>query len=120
MRKSPSTPSGTLHRLTVDSQVLKSNLLGDPTHRIVDVYLPDGHDGRALPLLVDLVGFTAGGPAHTNWKNFSENVPERLDRLIGTGAMASCVVAFPDCFTKLGGNQYVNSSAMGNWDNFLL
>ncbi len=65
-------------------------------------------------------GFTAGGPAHTNWKNFSENVPERLDRLIGTGAMAPCVVAFPDCFTKLGGNQYVNSSAMGNWDDFLL
>ena len=26
---------------------------------------------------------TAGGPAHTNWKNYGENLPERLDRLIG-------------------------------------
>jgi len=69
--------------------------------------------------LIDLVGFTAGGPAHTNWKNFSENVPERLDRLIGAGAMPPCVVAFPDCFTKLGGNQYINSAAMGPWADVL-
>jgi len=120
MRKDTTAAQGTVHRLTLDSAALQNNLLGDPTERIIDVYVPAGHDGKSLPLLVDLVGFTAGGPAHTNWKNFSENVPERLDRLIGTGAMASCMVAFPDCFTKLGGNQYVNSSAMGNWDNFLL
>jgi hypothetical protein len=67
--------------------VLKGNLLGDPNHGIVDVYVPPGHDGRGLPLLVDLVGFTAGGPAHTNWKNFGENLPERLDRLIAGGKM---------------------------------
>ena len=87
--------------------------LGDPARRRVDVYVPAGHDGRGLPLLVDLVGYTAGGPAHTNWKNYGENVPERLDRLIGTGAMPPVVVAFPDCFTRLGGNQYIDSSAMG-------
>ena len=67
MRKNPDAPSGTVHRLTIDSQVLKGNLLGDPPQRIVDVYVPHGHDGRGLPLLVDIVGFTAGGPAHTNW-----------------------------------------------------
>jgi len=120
MRKDSTTLAGTIHRLTLDSAVLKGNLLGDPTLRAIDVYVPNGHDGRGLPLLVDLVGFTAGGPIHTNWKNFGENVPERLDRLIATGAMPPSVVAFPDCFTKLGGNQYVNSSAMGRWDDFLL
>jgi len=120
MRKDPNTPAGTVHRLTLDSKALRGNILADPTTRITDVYVPAGHDGKGLPLLADLVGFTAGGPAHTNWKNFGENAPERLDRLIGTGAMPPCVVAFPDCFTKLGGNQYVNSSAMGNWDDFLL
>ncbi|MBV8976459.1 MAG: enterochelin esterase [Alphaproteobacteria bacterium] len=120
MRKSPELSHSTVHRLTLDSKVLKGNLLGDPSERLIDVYVPAGHDGKNLPLLVDLVGFTAGGPVHTNWKNFSENLPERLDRLIGSGAMKPCVVAFPDCFTRLGGNQYVNSSAMGNWDDFLL
>ncbi len=120
MRRDSSPVQGTVHTLWLESAVLRGNLLGDPTLRRIDVYLPAGHDGRGLALLVDLVGFTAGGPAHTNWKNFGENLPERLDRLMATGAMAPCVVALPDCFTKLGGNQYINTTAMGRWDDFLL
>jgi S-formylglutathione hydrolase FrmB len=119
MRKS-SHATGSVHRLVVASQLLRGNLLGDPTARIVDVYIPAGGDGAGLPLLTDLVGFTAGGPAHTNWSAFRENVPERLDRLIGEKRMAPVVVAFPDCFTRLGGNQYVNSAAMGAWADFLV
>lgn len=120
MRRDHATPAGQVHRLWLDSEVLKSNMLSDPTRRIIDVYVPHGHDGRGLPLLVDVVGFTAGGPAHTNWKNFGENLPERLDRLIASGEMPPVVCALPDCFTKLGGNQYINSAAMGRWDDFLL
>ena len=120
MRKTHNVPAGTVHRVELDSELLQGNLLGDPSRRRIDVYVPHGHDGRGLPLLVDLVGFTGGGPVHTNWKNFGESVPERLDRLIGEGQMPPVVVAFPDCFTRLGGNQYVNSVAMGRWDDFLL
>lgn len=114
-----SHPAGTIHRLTVDSSLLVGNRLGEPVQRLVDVYVPHGHDGAGLPLLVDLVGYTAGGPAHTAWKGLGENVPERLDRLIGDGAMPPVVVAFPDCFTRLGGNQYVDSPVMGRWASFL-
>ncbi|HTK79363.1 MAG TPA: alpha/beta hydrolase-fold protein [Rhizomicrobium sp.] len=120
MRRDHTAAPGQIHRLKLESSVLKSNMLGDPIERIVDVYVPAKHDGRGLPLLVDLVGFTAGGPVHTNWKNFGENLPERLDRLIAAGVMPPCVVALPDCFTKLGGNQYINSAAVGRWDDFLL
>jgi enterochelin esterase-like enzyme len=120
MRKDPTSPRGTIHRLSLDSTVLKGNLLGDPAQRAIDVYVPHGHDGKGLPLLVDVVGFTGGGPIHTNWKNFGENLPERADRLIASGAMPPAVIAFPDCLTRLGGNQYVNSTAMGRWDDFLL
>jgi enterochelin esterase-like enzyme len=120
MRKRHDHPEGRVETLWVDSKAVANNVLGDPTRRRIDVYIPHGHDGSGLPLLVDIVGFTAGGPAHTNWKNFGENVPERLDRLIGSGEMPPVVCAFPDCFTRLGGNQYVNSAAMGNWDDFLL
>jgi len=119
MRKSGNYPTGRVERLVLDSALLKNNLLGDPTVRDVDVYVPAGIAGEGLPLLVDLVGFTAGGPVHTNWKNFSENMPERLDRLIGSGAMPPSIVAFPDCFTKLGGNQYINSAAVGPWADVL-
>src|ERR1700741_4245710 len=120
MRRERSAPPGDVKRLTVDSAVLKDNPLGDPLDRRVEVYLPHGHDGGGLPLLVDLVGFTAGGPAHTNWRNFAENIPEQADRLIASGAMRPAGIAFSDCFTKLGGNQYINSAAMGRWADFLL
>jgi enterochelin esterase-like enzyme len=120
MRKDHTIAAGTLHDLTLESSVLQSNLLGDPSTRQIIVYVPHGHDGRGLPLLVDLVGFTAGGPLHASWKNFGENVPERLDRLIAAGEMPPVAVAFPDCFTRLGGNQYINSLAMGRWEDFLI
>ncbi|MEA1943597.1 MAG: alpha/beta hydrolase-fold protein [Pseudomonadota bacterium] len=119
MRRHSDIPAGTLNVHTIESRAVANNMLGDPAERRIDVYIPHGHDGSGLPLLVDLAGFTSGGPAHTNWKNFGENLPERLDRLIHEGAMKPCVVAIPDCFTRLGGNQYVNSLAMGNWDDFL-
>src|SRR4051794_24370678 len=112
--------TGSVSRVTVESQALKGNMLGDPSVRTVDVYVPSGHDGRGLPLLVVLAGFTGSGLSHTNWVGFRENLPERLDRLIGEQKMPPVVVAFPDCFTRLGGNQYVNSASVGAWEDFLL
>ena len=55
MKRETSTPAGTVQRHWIESEVLTSNMLGDPTRRMVDVYIPHGHDGRALPLLVDIV-----------------------------------------------------------------
>jgi hypothetical protein len=34
--------------------------------------------------------------------------------------MPPVLVAFPECFTRLGGNQYINSAATGAWEDFLL
>ena len=113
-------PIGSVSRIGVESEVLKRNMLGDPSLRVVDVYLPAGHDGQGLPLLVDLVGFTGSGLSHTNWTGFRENLPERLDRLIGGQRMPPVVIAFPDCFTRLGGNQYINSASTGPWEDYLL
>ena len=112
--------TGSVTRIAVESRALDGNMLGDPSTRVVDVYVPAGHDGMGLPLLVDLVGFTGSGLSHTNWAGFRENLPERLDRLIGEERMPPVVVAFPDCFTRLGGNQYINSAATGAWEDFLL
>src|ERR1700749_57446 len=112
-------PTGSVSRMTVESEVLKSNMLGYPPARVVDLYVPAGQDGKGLPLLADLVGFTGSGLSHTNWVGFRENMPERLDRLIGEQRMPPVVVAFPDCFTRLGGNQYINSASIGAWEDFL-
>jgi S-formylglutathione hydrolase FrmB len=121
MRKRRDLPAGEVRRLTIESRVLTGNLLGDPVRRELPVYLPPGFKpGDRPPLLVDLVGFTGSGQAHVNWKNFGENVAERLDRLIGEGKMPPVAVAFPDCFSRLGGNQYINSAAIGRYEDYLL
>ena len=120
-RRSFDHPKGEVRRLTVDSKALRGNSLGDPHERSVDVYLPPGYKPwTKVPLLVDLAGFTGSGLGHTNWKAFTENVPERLDRLIASGAMGSVAVAFPDCYTRLGGNQYINSAGIGAYADFLI
>jgi hypothetical protein len=40
-------------------------MLGDPSVRVVDVYVPAWHDGQGLPLLMDLVDFAGSGLSHT-------------------------------------------------------
>jgi S-formylglutathione hydrolase FrmB len=115
-------PSGTVLVLEHESRILKDNPLGDPHVRSVAVWLPPQYDesgGRRFPVLYDLAGFTGSGLAHVNWKNFSENVPERAARLVHEGRMGPAILVFPDCFTALGGNQYVNSSAIGNYADYL-
>ncbi len=120
MRKDRSALPGSVTVLWLNSRAVQNSLTGEETRRRIDLYVPNGHTGAGLPLLVDLAGFTAGGPAHTNWKNHGESLPERLDRLIHTGAMPPVAVAFPDCFTRLGGNQYVDSPVLGAWEQFLI
>ncbi|GIK47623.1 MAG: esterase [Alphaproteobacteria bacterium] len=119
MRRDHSIPRGELHRLRHGSEVLQGNPLGDPSARELHVWTPPGWTAaERLPLLVDLTGYWGSGLGHTNWRPAGENAPERLDRLAHEG-MARAVVAFPDCFTKLYGNQYLNSAGSGRYADYV-
>ncbi len=104
-----------------ESSCLVGNPLGDPTCRKLGVYLPAGYDDGddRYPVLFCLAGFTGSGLYHLAWRNFTENLPERLDRLIHTRKMGPAIVVLPDCFTALGGNQYVDSTALGPYATYL-
>src|ERR1700733_15586674 len=124
--KRPKWKDGTVVVLEHVSRLLKGNPLGDPSTRKLAVWLPPQYDagagrgrGRRFPVLMDMVGFMGSGLSHVAWKNFSENVPERAARLVHAGKMAPAIIVFPDCFTALGGNQYVNSSAIGRYADYL-
>lgn len=121
MLKRLTWPAGTVHRLTLDSAVLADNPLGDPTRRALHVYTTPGLDAsKPAPLLVDLIGYTGSGASHTNWRPFGMNLPERLDRMYADGRIGPCVVAFPDCFTAYGGNQYIDSPGVGRYMTYLI
>ncbi len=120
--KRPKGPAGTLVVLEHRSRILEGNPLGDPHVRKLAVWLPPQYDGsgrRRFPVLYDLVGFTGSGLAHVAWKPFGDNVPERAARLIREQKMGPAIIVFPDCFTALGGNQYVNSPAIGDYADYL-
>lgn len=114
---------GRIEVFRMDSKVLRDNRLGDPSRRQVTVYLPPEYDRsprRRYPLFVDLVGFLGSGPAHVGWKSFAEDVPLRLERLVRQRKMGPVIAVFPDCWTRLGGNQYINSTAVGRYADYLL
>jgi S-formylglutathione hydrolase FrmB len=115
-------PQGRIARLQHRSEVLAGNPWGDPVERELAVYLPQEYSDSAEPYVTlwDLAAYTNSGLGHLNWRNHGENLVARLDRLIGTGAMDPAVVVIPDCYTSLGGNQYVNSPAVGRYADYLI
>jgi len=114
---------GRIETFVHDSRILKGNPLRDPSRRVVTVYLPPEYDReprKRYPLFVDIVGYMGAGQAHTNWKAFEENVPLRLERLRRQGKIGPVIAVFPDCFNRIGGSQYINSPAVGNYADYLL
>lgn len=107
---------------TITSELLRDNPLGDPSERRVPVYLPPGYDDTAAryPVVYLLTGFTGRGTLLLNDSAFDENIQERLDRLIATGEVQPMILVMPDCFTRYGGSQYLNSSATGRYEDHLI
>jgi S-formylglutathione hydrolase FrmB len=108
--------------VTVPSRVLRDNPLGDPVTRDMPVILPPGYDpasSRRYPLLIGLTGFTGSGWQMLNFDPWQPNMPTRLSRLYAEG-MPHAIVALPDCFTRVGGSQYVNSAAVGRYEDYVI
>ncbi len=122
VRSSVDWPSGRVIRTPFHSTVLQDNPWRDPVDRELLIYLPPTYDEdtTSFVALWDLAAYTNSGPGHANWSNHGENIPQRLDRLIGLSLMPAAVVVMPDCYTSLGGNQYVNSLSVGYYADYLV
>jgi S-formylglutathione hydrolase FrmB len=106
----------------LDSKVLQGNLPGDPTERMLPIYLPPGYDDnptKRYPVIYILAGHGGSGPWTLNVVPWGESYSERIDRLIRTGAMGPAIFVLPDCFTIFGGAQYINTSALGPYEDYL-
>jgi enterochelin esterase family protein len=105
-----------------ESAVLRGNPAGDPHVRRVPVYLPPSYDlepARRFPVVSVLTGFTGRGRMLLNDSAWSPSLDERCDALIAAG-MPEMIVVMPDCFTRFGGSQYVDSSATGRYETHLV
>ncbi len=107
---------------TFESKVLQGNPLGDPSNRRVAIYLPPGYDSSkgTYPVVYMLTGFTGRGTMLMNESAWDENIQQRLDRLIASGVVLPLIMVMPDCFTRYGGSQYVNSAATGRYEDHII
>jgi S-formylglutathione hydrolase FrmB len=115
-------PAGTVVNIRYESKVLKDNPLGDPHIRDLFVYLPPGYDetDAAYPAVYCLTGFTGRGKMLLNDNAFTPNLAERMDKLIAAGTVRPMIVVMPNCFTHYGGSQYINSTATGRYEDYLI
>lgn len=107
--------------LRIESNVLRQNPLGDPFARDLHVYMPPDFDpAKPLPALLALAGFTGNGAMMFNDDPLGASLGDRVDRLIANGECPPVIVVAPDCFTRFGGNQYIDSPATGAYETFLV
>ena len=104
-----------------ESQILKGNPLGDKHVRDLYLYLPPDYErsDKKFPVVYCLTGFTGRGKMFLNDNAFAPNLAERMDKLISDGTIRPMIAVLPDCFTYYGGSQYINSSATGNYEDYL-
>ena len=118
------TPLGCAGRVElrpIESEALRGNPAGDPHVREVPVYLPPGWDApdASFPVVFLLVGYTGRGHHYLETHPWREGVIPAYDRRIASGEAPPAILVAPDCFTRLGGSQYVSSSYLGDYEHHL-
>lgn len=108
---------------TYKSTILKSNPLKDPYVREVIIYLPPGYSesySKGYVTVFGLAGFGGSGKTLLNSDPLGENIEARMNRLISEGKSGPMILVLVDCFTRFGGNQYINSSATGRYEDYII
>jgi enterochelin esterase family protein len=107
--------SGTIVWATHTSKILKGNPLKDPHTRRFPIILPPAYGGprkRRHPVVFLLTGHFGSGAGMPNWNAFQPGFAERIS--------SDAIIVMPDCFTALGGGQYINSTACGRYEDYLV
>ena len=119
-------PRGRFEERTVHSRALEGNPLGDPAERPLWVYLPPGvgdDPGRRYPSIYVIQGYTGQVDMWWNRAALRPTVPELIDELFaGTGPVGPAppaIVVLVDCWTSLGGSQFLNSPGTGRYLDYL-
>lgn len=111
--------AGTLDERTITSEVLKGNPLGDPHERPLWVYTPPGAGDDPLPVIYQIQGLTGQIEMWQNRDAFRPTFIETMDEMFATGDSPPAIVVFPDCWTSVGGSQFLDSPGTGRYMTYL-
>jgi putative esterase len=105
-----------------ESEALRGNPLGDPSRRPLWVYLPPGYDDepdRRYPSVYMIQGLTGQLDMWRNRPAFRKNFVELADEMLAAGESPPCVLVWVDCWTSLGGSQFLDSPGTGRYHTYL-
>ena len=105
-----------------ESDVLRNNPLGDPAERPLWVNLPPGYDEegtRRYPTIYLIQGLTGQLDMWRNRASLRRNFPELADELFAAGQAPPCILVWVDCWTSLGGSQFLDSPGTGRYHTYL-
>ena len=114
--------AGRLEEHVIESDALLGNVLGDPHRRPLWVYVPPGYDddpGVRYPAVFVIQGLTGQLDMWRNRFPFRLNFPELADKGMAEGDIPPAVVIYVDCWTSLGGSQFLDSPGTGRYLTFL-
>jgi hypothetical protein len=116
--------NGVLDKLVVESEILAGNPLGDPARRPLYVYSSPGvRNGSATDVasVYMIQGFSGQLDGWLARSSFEPTIVERLDAMFSNPdePCPDGVVVFVDAWTSLGGSQFLNSSAVGNYLDYI-
>jgi Putative esterase len=115
-------PAGRFEETTFESEALRGNPLGDPHVRPIWVYLPPGYDDepdRRYASIYMIQGLTGQLDMWRNRAAFRRNFPELADDLFAAGDAPPCILVWVDCWTSLGGSQFLDSPGTGRYHTYL-
>src|SRR5216110_637455 len=115
-------PKGRYDEHIFVSEVLKANPLHDPHRRPLWVYLPPGYDTdpqRRYPSIYVIMGLTGQIDMWRNRTALRQNFPELADAQFAAGGAPPCILIYVDCWTSLGGSQYLDSAGTGKYHTYL-
>ena len=118
----PAALKGRLEQVTVASDLLRGNPLGDPHERPLWVYLPPGYDDepdRRYPSAYVIQGFTGHLAMWRNRTAYRQPFPETADAVFARGEAPPAVVVYVDAWTRYGGSQFVDSPGTGRYHSYL-
>ncbi len=96
------------------SNALANNLLGDPTERPYNIYLPPNYTSgnKRYPVVYLLHGFT-------NDENNLLHLKTVYETLLEGGKVQEMILVFPNGNNKFGGSNYLSSPTIGDYETYI-
>lgn len=104
--------------LKITSEALKTNPLKDSFVRYNPLLVPK--NPGPWPVVFILGGFSGNSPFYFNGKFNEQNAAQVIDQACARGEAPEALYVFIDALSTWGGSQFLNSAAVGNYEDYIV